>query len=632
MHQAHINSQGTLTLNLGIPSSELVLGEKLGTGGYGTVYKGQRKRTAVAIKELDIRGQVSEKVLDEFKKEALIMAQLGLQCPQLVRLIGVCFEQPYRIVMELLMKGSLYDVLRSSTLGPDWLKWKQSIAIARDIAIGLEFLHENGVIHRDIKSLNVLLDQHLSAKISDYGLAKIKQTSSSSGSAKSAVGTLPWMAPELLSEDEPPYSFASDIYGYGQVLWEMAMHRTPQTPFASAKNPALLMRKIIMGPPEPIPGDTPIYFSSLIERCRAQTPTDRPTIAHIIDELTKALDTAPSHPTTYPRIEEIESAFTSIHLSPQHTGSSSPALSSLESSPTSEGLLLFSSQALPPRPLTPPRPYVVTPRTQQALAQFLHHVGYGEQDEAEQLLQRNPNLAALKGTLTDCGLDPKTGQNRVFIDITGFQYAVLALDYHMWNMIKKYLDKINLNLARAQIQELEQIATLTDNGWIIKESASSWPNISLLSLIQALDTYIKNYDAWSGEQCSAHWRQQVGGAQLILPAHVINEYSHPSRPLYPCPKWNTDDDTVLPRTGVGDWRTGGNGNQLGNNFAWVRGEWRCRLEWDGHGNIYTDYAKQDRAAMAELLKSRTKQAQILRNIVTALPSTPSSRPNPMKGY
>jgi hypothetical protein len=211
----------------------------------------------------------------------------------------------------------------------------------------------------------------------------------------------------------------------------------------------------------------------------------------------------------------------------------------------------------------------------------------------------------------------------------------LALDYHMWNMIKKYLDKINLNLARAQIQELEQIATLTDNGWIIKESASSWPNISLLSLIQALDTYIKNYDAWSGEQCSAHWRQQVGGAQLILPAHVINEYSHPSRPLYPCPKWNTDDDTVLPRTGVSDWRTGGNGNQLGNNFAWVRGE---AAEAAGASGLWAPCGldgvlmSQDRAAMAELLKSRTKQAQILRNIVTALPSTPSSRPNPMKGY
>jgi hypothetical protein len=202
----------------------------------------------------------------------------------------------------------------------------------------------------------------------------------------------------------------------------------------------------------------------------------------------------------------------------------------------------------------------------------------------------------------------------------------------MWNMIKKYLDKINLNLARVQIQELEQIATLTDNGWIIKESASSWPNISLLPLIQTLDTYIKNYDAWSGEQCGTHWRQQVGGAQLILPAHVINEYSHPSRPLYPCPKWNTDDDTVLPRTGVSDWRTGGYGNQLGNSFAWVRGDWRGRLDWDGHGNIYTDYAKQDRAAMAELLKSRTKQAQVLRNIITVLPGTPSSGPSPMKGY
>jgi hypothetical protein len=259
------------------------------------------------------------------------------------------------------------------------------------------------------------------------------------------------------------------------------------------------------------------------------------------------------------------------------------------------------------------------------IIRFLNLVGLGEQDQAEKLLKHNPELAAQKGNLTDCS-------GRTWSDITGFQYAVLALDYHMWNMIKKYLDKINLNLARVQIQELEQIATLTDNGWIIKESASSWPNISLLPLIQTLDTYIKNYDAWSGEQCGTHWRQQVGGAQLILPAHVINEYSHPSRPLYPCPKWNTDDDTVLPRTGVSDWRTGGYGNQLGNSFAWVRGDWRGRLDWDGHGNIYTDYAKQDRAAMAELLKSRTKQAQVLRNIITVLPGTPSSGPSPMKGY
>jgi hypothetical protein len=261
----------------------------------------------------------------------------------------------------------------------------------------------------------------------------------------------------------------------------------------------------------------------------------------------------------------------------------------------------------------------------------------GEQDQAEKLLKHNPELAAQKGNLTDCS-------GRTWSDITGFQYAVLALDYHMWNMIKKYLDKINLNLARVQIQELEQIATLTDNGWIIKESASSWPNISLLPLIQTLDTYIKNYDAWSGEQCGTHWRQQVGGAQLILPAHVINEYSHPSRPLYPCPKWNTDDDTVLPRTGVSDWRTGGYGNQLGNSFAWLRGgavgagrrgvdvDSGSGIGWMGDGLEWHISTDQDRAAMAELLKSRTKQAQVLRNIITVLPGTPSSGPSPMKGY
>lgn len=72
------------------------------------------------------------------------------------------------------------------------------------------------------------------------------------------------------------------------------------------------------------------------------------------------------------------------------------------------------------------------------------------------------------------------------------------------------------------------------------------PCSSWATLIAALDKYIQNYD-------DNTWRQQIGGAQLILPAHMINEYSHPTSPFYPCPKWE-DSEAALPRTGVSDWR------------------------------------------------------------------------------
>ena len=85
----------------------------------------------------------------------------------------------------------------------------------------------------------------------------------------------------------------------------------------------------------------------------------------------------------------------------------------------------------------------------------------------------------------------------------------------MWTMIKKYL---NIEHARAQVTELNT------GSWVRTHGAQ----INLKPLIKALDVYVKNYDQWDYTKCNNHWCQQVGGAQLILPAHVINEYSHPS--------------------------------------------------------------------------------------------------------
>ena len=112
--------------------------------------------------------------------------------------------------------------------------------------------------------------------------------------------------------------------------------------------------------------------------------------------------------------------------------------------------------------------------------------------------------------------------------------------------------------------------------------------------------------------------------QLILPAHVINEYSHPSRPFYPCPKWS-NEEVALPRTGVADWRVA-SGYKLGGGFAWVRGDMGEREWMDGNGNILYDYARYDLAAVSELLKSRTEQARLL--LESELKFRPSSSPRP----
>ena len=577
--------------NIEIFREELTKEKKLGEGGYGIVYQGKYRYTSVAIKELKIFGEVPQAVIEEFRKEALIMLQLSPKCPQLVLLHGVCYEQPYSLVMELCSMGSLYNVLR----GSQTLTWLQKEKIAKDVVIGLEFLHHNKIIHRDIKSLNVLLKEDFTAKISDYGLAKIKQHSASSSSSKGVAGVLPWMAPELLEseEEDPPYSFASDVYGYGLVLWEMATHKIP---FESVKSPALVIKKIIMGAKEPIPPATPLTFSKLINQCRDRDPNQRPSIKTIIHELSST-----QHMLLFSDLRSSTESQHSIGL--QYLSLSSSSSSTTHLPPVSSSAVRL--------------PYIMAPQMDRELIKFLRHVGFGAQKEAETMLCVKPLLATLKGNLTDCS-------DRTFTSITAFQYAVWALDFHMWRMIKQHMEYNNQHqLLRAQMEELNDIGTLHEQqGWLIKPGKSiNWPLISWTPLIKALKKYVKNYDASDSTQCGNHWRQQVGGAQLTLPAHVINEYSHPSRPFYPCPQWG-DTEVSLPRTGVNDWRNNGE-YKLGKDFAWCRGDWAAASSawstWDGD----IDSSRSDFVAVRALWASRIAQVQVLLGSVLDSRAQPS---------
>ena len=254
-------------------------GTILGEGGFGVVYRGKWSHIDVAVKQLKV-ARLSEKALTEFRTEAELHG--ALRHANVVQLYAVCLEAAkYCMVMELMSNGSLFNVLHNGRELP----WSLRLSIAKDIAVGLNYLHSRGILHRDLKSLNVLLDDRMRAKLSDFGLSTLKSESSSTTTAakgKSAVGTVQWMAPELFKRGTKK-SELSDIYALGMTLWELASR---EIPFKDGDgNEAVIIKWITDGEQEKIPEDTPKPFAALIARCWAQRAEDRPLTPAIIAEL-----------------------------------------------------------------------------------------------------------------------------------------------------------------------------------------------------------------------------------------------------------------------------------------------------------------------------------------------------------
>ena len=169
---------------------------------------------------------------------------------------------------------------------------------------------------------------------------------------------------------------------------------------------------------------------------------------------------------------------------------------------------------------------------QAELTKFLAHVVKGEQPHAEEMLKKNRHLALASGTVTDHA-------DRTFNNITGFQYAVWALDWHMWSMIQKYLPE---EAAQSQAQGF------TTGPWVEQYGVqANWQNL-LDAYKYYLDNYSKLFKASKWTELNNIWLNQIGGAQKLLPMHVFHEYCHPDRPFDPVP----DFTGPLPRS-LPDW-------------------------------------------------------------------------------
>ncbi|XP_051194844.1 probable receptor-like protein kinase At1g80640 [Lolium perenne] len=194
----------------------------LGVGGFGCVYKANFDGGFVAaVKRLGGEDQEYEK---EFENELDLLQRI--RHSNIVSLVGFCIHEDYRfIVYELMENGSLETQLHGPSHGSA-LSWHIRMKIALDTARGLEYLHEHcspPIIHRDLKSSNILLDSDFNAKISDFGLA-VSSGNRSKGNLKLS-GTLGYVAPEYLLDGK--LTEKSDVYAFGVVLLELLLGRRP---------------------------------------------------------------------------------------------------------------------------------------------------------------------------------------------------------------------------------------------------------------------------------------------------------------------------------------------------------------------------------------------------------------------
>ncbi|KAH7850592.1 hypothetical protein Vadar_000268 [Vaccinium darrowii] len=250
----------------------LKFGKQVASGTYGDLYKGTYGNQEVAIKILKA-DQINTDTRKEFAQEVFILRKVRHK--NVVQFIGACTKSPSLcIVTEFMSGGSVYDYLHKRKGS---FKLPSLLRVAIDISKGMDYLHQNNIIHRDLKAANLLMDEHEVVKVADFGVARVK---AQSGVMTAETGTYRWMAPEVI--EHKSYDHKADIFSFGIVMWELLTGKIPYdylTPLQAA------VGVVQQGLRPTIPKNAHPKLAELLQKCWQQDPTSRPDFPVITETL-----------------------------------------------------------------------------------------------------------------------------------------------------------------------------------------------------------------------------------------------------------------------------------------------------------------------------------------------------------
>ncbi|KAJ4713431.1 putative Receptor-like protein kinase [Melia azedarach] len=301
--------------------------DKLGQGGYGSVFKGKLPDgRLVAVKLLNTSKGNGQEFINE-------VASIGRTSHvNVVALLGYCLEDSKRaLIYEFMPNGSLEKFIYNgeTTKPSQHLRWEKMYEIITGIARGLEYLHRGcntRILHFDIKPHNILLDEDFCPKISDFGLAKLCPNKESIVSMLEARGTIGYIAPEVFSRNFGNVSHKSDVYSYGMMVLEMVGCRKNLEAGESNSSelyfPHWIYRHVEQGREFEWPGVVTSEENEIAKKmiivglwCIQTRPSDRPSINTVIEMLqgsVEALEIPPMPFVSSPRRPPIYYSTTSL--------------------------------------------------------------------------------------------------------------------------------------------------------------------------------------------------------------------------------------------------------------------------------------------------------------------------------